>query len=96
MESAQRFRMSLEKKTRIKITKQLQLLSIEGSDVRFPYSKKITNRLFELRIPGEQNIRLFYTFTQGTILVVSGHIKKSQKLDIDEIRKALHIINKVD
>jgi len=96
LESAQKFRVSLENKTLTRVDKQILLLSKEGSDIRFPYSKKIAKRLFELRIPGEQSIRLFYTFTKGTILIVSGYTKKSQKLDTDELYRALKILNQLD
>ena len=96
LKSAERFRMSLESKTLTRVDRQIQLLSMEGSGIRFPYSKKIARRLFELRIPGEQNIRLFYTFNHGTIFVVSGYVKKSQKLDMDEFYRALKIINQLD
>jgi hypothetical protein len=96
LESAHKFRMSLEERTRSRINKYLEVLSDEGWNLRPPLSKKITSNLFELRVPGEQNIRLFYTFAKGSIFIVSGYVKKSQRLSRDEIYKAVNIINKFD
>lgn len=96
LRSAHKFLINLGKRAQTRVHREIKLLLNEGENLRLPHCKKITNRLFELRMPGEQNIRLFYTFTRGVIIIVSGYIKKSQKLDAGEIRKALNIINAFD
>lgn len=54
-----------------------------------PYSKQILTNLFELRIRGQQETRIFYCFHQSRAVVVHIFIKKSQKTPKKEIETAL-------
>lgn len=61
-----------------------------------PYSKKITINLYELRIKGKQEIRLFYTYKNNKIIILSGFIKQTNKTPKNEIQKALNKIKSID
>jgi hypothetical protein len=61
-ESVQKFVQNLEKPTISKFTKMTDLLEKFGNQLPMPYSKMISGRLFELRIRGQQEVRIFYTF----------------------------------
>jgi hypothetical protein len=48
--SIEKFINSLEKKTISKTIRTIELLEMFGSELRMPYSKKIDDNIFELRI----------------------------------------------
>lgn len=53
-----------------------------------PHSKKVSTDLFELRIRGQQEVRIFYGFYKGYIHLLSGFVKQSQKTPQRELHKA--------
>lgn len=59
----------------------LDLLEMNGSLLREPYSKPLENRIFELRIKqGSDITRVLYFFIIGKKAVLTnGFVKKSQK-----------------
>lgn len=82
---------SLDKPTIQKIAKTLDLLEEFGNKLTMPHSKYISNNLFELRIRGKQEIRIFYSFKKENIYLLHGFVKKSQKIPSHEIKHALLI-----
>ena len=87
--SLEKFIESLEDSTIAKVFRAIDLLKIFGLDLRMPHSKKIKNGLFELRIRGKQEVRIFYTFHKMSIILLHGFVKKSQKTPQKEIQIAL-------
>lgn len=83
---------SLNESTVSKIIKSTDLLETYGKNLGMPYSKKISQNLYELRIRGRQEIRLFYCFHQNKIVFVHYIIKKSQKTPHKDIQTALERI----
>ncbi len=81
---------SLEKPTIYKILRTIDLLERFGYQLSMPHSKKITDNLFELRVRGQQEVRIFYCFHQGRAHLLSGFVKKSQKTPRTEIDKAIN------
>ena len=79
---------SFEKATISKIGHLLDLLRYKGPFLLAPYSKKMANNLFELRIRGFQEVRIFYTFKHDSVHVLHVFQKKSQKTPIKEIKTA--------
>jgi len=57
-----------------------------------PYSKQILRKLYELRIRGQQEVRIFYCFHQGQAVILHSFIKKTQKTPRKEIKIALNRI----
>jgi len=84
----EKFIQSLEKATIAKTLRTIDLLEKFGHLLGMPHSKKVTANLFELRIRGQQEIRIFYCFNKGTILLLSAFVKKSQKTPQKELQKA--------
>lgn len=76
---------------REKATRDLDLLQTYGPQLKTPYSKYLENGIFELRIRSANDIaRVFYFFYTGRkIIVTNGHIKKAQKLNRRELKRAL-------
>ena len=76
--SIEDFIQSLPHKTSAKIIRSIELLEQFGSLLRLPHSKKISTQLFELRIRGQQEVRIIYTFSKNQAILIHGFIKKSQ------------------
>lgn len=87
--SLEKFIKSLEKPTIAKVLRIIDLLDKFGHNLGLPHSKKVGGQLYELRIRGVQEIRLFYIFRKSQIFLLHGFIKKSQKIPQKEIRLAL-------
>jgi hypothetical protein len=79
---------TLEKTTIAKVLRTIDLLEIFGNRLSMPHSRYVFENLFELRIRGTQEIRLFYTFYNAQAIILHGFIKKSFKLPNKEINKA--------
>ncbi|MCD6232963.1 type II toxin-antitoxin system RelE/ParE family toxin [bacterium] len=94
--SLERFIESLQKITIAKVLRTIDLLEEFGSNLGMPHTKKITARLFELRIQGAQEIRIFYTFHKSEVYLLHGFIKKSKRTPKREIRTALQKLKRLD
>lgn len=79
----------LERDTYSKVLKTIDLLQIFGNQLRMPYSKSLGRGLFELRIRGQQEVRIFYTFHNQEAVLLHGFIKKTQKTPSREVEIAL-------
>lgn len=86
----EKFVQSLEKSTAAKTLRTIDLLELFGPQLGMPHARKITNRLFELRIRGSQEVRIFYTFHKKFIVLLHGFVKKSEKTPRKEIRIAIN------
>lgn len=82
------FIQELEKPTIAKVLRVIDLLEKFGHPLDLPHSKKISADLFELRIRGQQEVRIFYTFQRRNIVIFHGFIKKSQVIPRQEIKQA--------
>lgn len=80
------FIQELEKPTLAKVLRTIDLLEKFGHQLEMPHSKKIDNRLFELRVRGQLEVRIIYTFHKDTIVLLHGFIKKSQQILGKELR----------
>ena len=94
--SLEEFIESLQKPTIAKVLRTIDLLEEFGSKLGMPHTKKISARLFELRIRGAQEIRIFYTFHKSQIYLLHGFIKKSDRIPKKEIRTALQKLKNLD
>ncbi len=94
--SLEKFIVSLEKSSIAKVLHSINLLEKFGNKLYFPHTKKICSNLFELRIHGKQEIRIFYTFYKYKIFLLYGFRKKSQKIPKKEIRIAIQKLKSID
>lgn len=85
------FILKLEVRAQNKVIDMLTLLKEFGITLGLPHTKKLVGTpLWELRILGSNNIRLFYITQTGKIfLLLHGFQKKKQKTDKKEIEVAL-------
>lgn len=84
-----------EEPTISKIGRLLDLLRYKGPFLLMPYSKKIKGNLFELRVRGFQEVRIFYTFRRGSVHVLHVFQKKSQKTPVKELKTALERLRRL-
>lgn len=89
------FIQNLDAKVQNKIADILDLLEEFGTLVSSPHSKKVTGApLWELRILGSDNIRIFYVaVVNRRFLLLHGFQKKKQKTDAREIKTAILRLN---
>lgn len=80
---------SRENEVASKISKATCLLVTYGPFIRPPYAKKITNKIYELRITGADNIRIFYTVSDGIFYLLYAFKKESQKTPKHELKTAV-------
>lgn len=87
---AEEFILSQEPKMRAKIFRMLELLEHFGNNLREPYSKSLTDGIYELRIKQGKNItRILYFFVIcKKIILTNGFTKKTQKTPKKEIDKS--------
>ena len=89
-EPAKEFLLSLNVKMRAKMMRTITLLSLNGNELREPYSKHLGTGIFELRAQiGTDISRVLYFFVIDQKVILShGFIKKTQKTPVREIERA--------
>ena len=80
--------LSMEDFTIAKIMRSIDLLEKFAYRLGSPNSKKVKNKIFELRIRGKQEVRIFYTILDKKIILFHVFLKKSQKIPKYEIELA--------
>ncbi len=89
----EKFVETLDKRTVAKVLRTIDLLEQFGNRLGLPHSKSFGRGLFELRIRGQQEIRLFYAFHKDAISLLSGFVKKTQQTPARELQKAFDRMN---
>jgi len=79
---------SLDDKAVAKVLRTIDLLEQFGNRLGLPHSKKISRGLYELRVRGKQEVRIFYVFKRNQAILIHGFVKKSQKTPQKELRLA--------
>lgn len=82
----------LNPKQQSKLLRIFTYIEIYGLQSILPHVKKMENTpLWEIRILGKDNIRVFYVMvTNEAVLTLHGFIKKKQKTPVGEISLALN------
>lgn len=78
-----------------KVIKSLGLLEQYGNTIRYPHTKYISGGIFELRVIGVNNIRIFFVFKDEEATILHAIIKKTQKLPKKEIEYVLRLKNRL-
>ncbi len=90
-EPAKEFLDSLNVKMRAKMVREIELLAVNGPELREPYSKAIGDGIFELRAKMGSDISrvLHFFFIGRKIILTNGFIKKSNRTPPGEKDKAI-------
>lgn len=79
---------SLGHPTRAKLARLMDLLEKYGPELGMPHSKIIAPGLFELRVRGKEEIRIFYSFKGQLVYFLHVIKKQTQKMPQREIETA--------
>lgn len=84
---AEEFILSQDIKMQTKLFRLLELLELKGNELREPYSKSLSDGIFEIRaIQGNNITRVLYFFVvDKKIILTNGFVKKTQKTPETEI-----------
>ena len=87
---AKEFMLSFDKKLRAKLADTIMILQDNGYELREPYSKHISEGIFELRAKQGSDITrvMYFFYVDRHIILTNGFIKKTQKTPQSEIEKA--------
>ena len=87
---AKEFLLSLDKKLRAKLADTIMILQDNGYELREPYSKHISEGIFELRAKQGSDITrvMYFFYVDRHRILTNGFIKKTQKTPQSEIEKA--------
>ena len=87
---AREFLLSLDKKMRAKMADTISILQDNGYELREPYSKHLSEGIFELRAKVGSDITrvLYFFYVDQHIILTNGFIKKTQKTPPREIERA--------
>ena len=91
----EKFIINLDDNISSRIERMIDLLEKYGYDLGMPHSKSLGGGLFELRILGERQIRVLYTFRYGRIYIVHGFFKKTQQILKQEIEYARRMAKEI-
>ena len=80
-EPAKEFLLSLDVKMRAKMLRTIDLLAVNGVELREPHSKPLDDGIFELRAKvGSDITRVLYFFMVGKrVILTNGFVKKTVK-----------------
>ena len=84
---AKEFLLSLDKKMRAKMLHMISILQDNGNELREPYSKHLSDGIFELRANVGSDITrvLYFFYVDRQIILTNGFIKKTMKTHPKEI-----------
>jgi len=85
----ERFLRKLDEESKSRLTRDISFLKEHGAELRMPFAKKIYKELWELRIGGNQRVRIIYSIKGTQIYIISWFVKKTMKIPIKELKKAI-------
>lgn len=73
----------------------IDLLEKHGPFLGMPHARKVIGEIYELRIRGEREIRIFYAFHGDTIVLLHAFKKQAQKTPLRELDTAQKRLAKI-
>lgn len=89
------FIFNLDSQTFDKVLFMFDALEEYGWKLRWPHVKKITNKLFELRIRTKEQVRLLFVIIGLKIYILHGFKKKKNKIPPKEIETANNRLTRI-
>lgn len=80
---------------RTKMLHLFELLEVYGSQLGMPHSKQLGSGIYELRVRGKEEIRVFYGFKQKSIYLLHAFKKQTQKTPRKELIIALNRLTEI-
>ena len=87
---AKDFLISLDNKMRAKMASMISLLQENGYNLREPYSKHLSEGIFELRAKVGSDIPrvMYFFYIDRRVILTNGFVKKTKKTPLKELEKA--------
>ena len=84
------FMLGLTPKLRAKLSSMIALLADNGYELREPYSKSLSDGIFELRVKHTSNVMrvLYFFYYDNHIVLTNGFIKTTRKTPKAQLMKA--------
>ena len=79
IKSVKKFLRKLEPNLRTKVYRHIAMLTQHGLELGMPFSKRLIKNLYELRVLGILNVRIFYTTDKDLIWLLHAFIKTTHK-----------------
>lgn len=78
---------SQDQSTRVKFAKLFSLLQVYGPELMMPYARYLHEGLYELRLRGKNEVRVFYVHLtkQGAAVLLHAFKKRTQKTPAKEL-----------
>ena len=92
---AKKFIQKLDDVLVVRVLSSVDLLEKYGYLLTMPISKPVGKGLFELRILGDANVRIFYCFHKDVIYILHAIVKKQQAIPKKDIEFARKIMREV-
>ena len=86
--SVGKFVLALDAHTKAKIERLIGLFESRGPILGMPFTRKIVQHIFELRVLGSPNARFLYTYKGRTIWILHGISKKRDSIPAKDIARA--------
>jgi phage-related protein len=90
------FILSQNAATQAKTARQIDLLEKHGHLLGMPHSKKLHSDIYELRIRGQNELRILYCFKKKGIYLLHIFKKQTQKTPKRELETALKRLREID
>lgn len=91
-----RFIKSQRPQARSKIIHNIRLLREYGNTLGMPHSKMLSKGLYELRIRGKEELRIFYCFKKNTICLLHAFKKQTRSTPVRELSLAIKRMKETD
>ena len=78
----------LDHVTIAKCLKAINVLENYGLSAGYPFIKKVSKKIFELRVKGRNEIRFLFVYKKGVFYLLHGFKKKRQKLLLKDMKIA--------
>lgn len=79
----------MQSSARARLARSIGLLESFGPELSMPHAKMLGDGLYELRVRGKQEVRIFYVYAKGRdIHLLHGFVKKTQKTPKKELEIA--------
>mgnify|MGYP001233781227 CR=1 FL=1 len=87
-----------DKSSLAKIRHSLEMLSKYNTNLGLPLVREMDRNLFELRIKGIQQVRIFYCYYNSQIVILHSFIKNTQKTpknELSTVKSKLNLLTEI-
>lgn len=84
----EKFVKSCKQEVIAKVGHHIDLLEQHGPFLGMPHARKVSGKIYELRVRGKQEVRIFYAFRGSAIILLHAFKKQTQRIPFRELDTA--------